>query len=140
MLALFSKFSLPIMAIGGILAYFPQHAYAIMPNDNFLPPCDIRQLNLSKEQQIQLRDIRTEHKQVLDRVSRQGRSLERARRQNIIKILSSTSFDETQAARYASDHYQVKSRFAVEELNIQHKIYRILTPEQQKIWLDTCIR
>ena len=140
MSALTSKSLFPMMVVSGILGYLPTHAYAFLPNDSFLPPCDIRQLNLSKEQQGQLRSLRVEHRQILDRVGKQNRSLERSRRQNIIRILSSASFDETQASRYVADHYQAKSRFAVEELGVQHKIYRLLTPEQQKIWVETCVR
>lgn len=119
---------------------FANSCLCVLTQWQFPPPCDIRQLNLSKEQQSQLRSLRAEHRQILDRVGKQNRSLERSRRQNIIRILSSASFDETQASRYVADHYQAKSRFAVEELGVQHKIYRLLTPEQQKIWLETCVR
>ena len=140
MSALTNKSLFPLIIMSGILGYFPTHTYAFLPNDSFLPPCDIRQLNLSKEQQNQLRSLRTEHRQILDRVAKQNKMLERSRRQNIIKILSSTHFDEAQANRYVYEHYQAKSRFTVEELGVQHKIYRLLTSEQQKIWLDTCVR
>ena len=81
MSALTSKSLFPMMVVSGILGYLPTHAYAFLPNDSFLPPCDIRQLNLSKEQQSQLRSLRAEHRQILDRVgkARNRRRVLRAR-------------------------------------------------------------
>ena len=54
--------------------------------------------------------------------------------------MSAKEFDQTQAERYVQDKYEARMRFEVEELAVQHSFFQLLMPQQQQIWLHTCVR
>lgn len=134
-----SRQFLTIMTLGSAFACLSAPLYALTIQD-FQQNCDIRQLNLSQEQADHLRNIRNEYRQALDDLSRNNRKVEHGRRGNLIKILSGERFDEKQAQRYVEERYAPGLRFAVDELDIQHRFYQLLSPEQRKIWQKICVR
>lgn len=110
------------------------------PWDDFQPNCDIRQLNLSAEQHEALRKIRSEYKQASDRAHRKNIRAERNRRQVVTKILTAEYFDQNAARDYVESRYLSKMDFAVDELNIQHRIFHMLNHRQRQQWLSSCLR
>lgn len=109
-------------------------------SDDFYHNCDIRQLNLSQEQQNALRRIRTEYRSAADKAYQKSIRSDRTRRQNIIKILSMETFDQNSARDYVESRYLANMDFGVDELAIQHQFYRLLSPLQRQQWLATCLR
>ncbi|MCF7521485.1 Spy/CpxP family protein refolding chaperone [Neisseria sp. ZJ106] len=108
--------------------------------DDFSHNCDIRPLNLSREQHDNLRRIRIEYKKAYDRSVQKAARSERNRRQNIMKIMASDVFDNNSARDYVEARYLSGMDYSVEELALQHRFYHLLTPQQQKVWLATCVR
>lgn len=137
-----SKFYCASLLLLGLFLLLPSqnvHASAV-PLDDFHQNCDIRQLNLSQEQHHALRRIRLEYKQASDKAHRKMMRSDRTRRQNIIKILSGEPFDQNAARDYVENRYLSSMDFAVEELAIQHRFYRLLNQRQRQQWLDSCLR
>lgn len=128
--------------LSGLFLLLPNQSVhaAAMPLDDFHQNCDIRQLNLSQEQHQALRRIRAEYKQASDKAYRKMIRSDRTRRQNIIKILSGDNFDQNAARDYVENRYLSSMDFAVEELAIQHRLYRLLNPRQRQQWIDGCLR
>ncbi len=62
------------------------------------------------------------------------------RRRDIIKILSSDKFNADDARDYVENRYLSGMDFAVDELSIQHRFYKLLTPSQRQYWLNACLR
>ena len=108
--------------------------------DTFQSHCDIRMLNLSSEQQHALKRIRTDFKQSSDRANRKAVRSEKNRRQAVIKILSSDTFDQNSARDYVENFYLSSMDFSVEELEIQHRFFHLLTPGQRQLWLSSCLK
>ncbi|MDO4696808.1 MAG: hypothetical protein Q4A49_04685 [Neisseria sp.] len=107
---------------------------------DFLPNCDIRLLDLNSRQLEQIKELRTEYKQALDKaVAKENRS-ERSRRMHIQRLLAAPHFDEQQAIRYIQSRYSENQQFALNELAIQYKFHNILNTRQRKIWLGNCVR
>lgn len=108
--------------------------------DDFQPNCDIRQLNLSAEQHNALKRIRYEYKQASDKAYRKFVRSDRNRRQTVTKILSTEPFDQNAARDYVESRYLSSMDFAVEELGIHQRLFRLLTPRQRQLWLASCLR
>lgn len=107
---------------------------------DFLPNCDIRLLALNNKQLEEIKELRIEYKQALDKaIARENRS-ERSRRTHIQRLLAAPHFDEQQAVRYIQTRYSDNQQFALHELAIQHKFYNILNARQRRIWLGNCVR
>ncbi|MDO4878682.1 MAG: Spy/CpxP family protein refolding chaperone [Neisseria sp.] len=134
-----SRRFLSAVALGSTLISPTAPAHALNIQD-FQSNCDIRQLNLSQEQANHLRNIRNEYRQALDELMRDNRKIEHSRRGSLMKILAGERFDEKQAQRYVEERYAPGLRFAVNELDIQHRFYQLLSPEQRKIWQKNCVR
>lgn len=107
---------------------------------DFLPNCDIRLLGLSSSQMEQIKELRAEYKQALDKAAATENRLERSRRSNIQRLLAAPNFDEQQALRYIQTRYTAGQQFAIDELSIQHKFHNLLNARQRKIWLNNCVR
>ena len=103
---------LSIFAVSAPLSCLSFPASALTIQD-FHPNCDIRQLNLSRDQYESLRGLRGEYKQAVEKLNLQNRGSERP--------------------------YGYGLQFAVDELSVQHKFYHSLTPAQQRIWLQKCL-
>ncbi|MFC3874142.1 Spy/CpxP family protein refolding chaperone [Neisseria musculi] len=130
-------------ALGGCLLVFgTSHAYAspMLRLDNFHPNCDVRPLNLSHAQINELRSIRKEYKKAIEKASRKEERVSKNRRRDIIKILSSDKFNADDSRDYIESRYLASMDFAVDELAIQHRFYKLLTPLQRQHWLNTCLR
>ncbi|WP_373741046.1 Spy/CpxP family protein refolding chaperone [Neisseria sp.] len=117
-----------------------QAASVSMQLDDFHSHCDIRQLGLSNAQLNNLRAIRSDYKRAADKAYRKGSATNRNRRQNIIKILSQDSFDSNAARDYVESRYLSSMDFAVDELQIQHRLYKMLSYKQRQQWLSNCLK
>ncbi len=104
------------------------------------PNCDFRQLKLSRDQQNQLRQIRTEYKVVVEGTSRQNVRNNQSRRNNLMRILNNPEFEEGTARRYLAERYSNNIQFDLIELGLQHKFFQLLNSQQQRIWLENCVR
>lgn len=124
------------LCVGSSLSHAAPHVQL----DDFYPNCDIRQLNLSQDQRNALRQIRFDYKTASDKAYRKSIRTDRARRQNIIKILSGQVFDHDAARDYVESRYIPSMDFAVDELAIQHRFFKLLSPRQQQQWLSSCLR
>lgn len=108
--------------------------------DDFHPNCDVRPLGLSREQINELRSIRKEYKKAIEKASRKDERVNKNRRRDIIKILSGDKFNVDDARDYVENRYLSGMDFAVDELSIQHRFYKLLTPPQRQYWLDACLK
>ncbi|UOO83087.1 Spy/CpxP family protein refolding chaperone [Uruburuella testudinis] len=108
--------------------------------DDFHPNCDIRKLSLTKEQHTEMRIIRDEYKKTLDSAAKKTDRTSRQRRREIVKILSEEPFNHENARNYISGRYLASIDFAVEEMQVQHRIYQLLTPGQRRQWLNACLK
>lgn len=108
--------------------------------DDFHPNCDVRPLGLSKEQSNELRNIRKEYKKAVERATRKDERVNKNRRRDIIKILAGDKFNQDDARDYVENRYLSSMEFAVDELSIQHRFYKLLTPAQRQHWLGSCLR
>ena len=93
---------LGILAVSAPLSCLSLPASALTIQD-FHPNCDIRQLNLSRDQYESLRGLRGEYKQAVEKLNLQNRGSERPLRDNLLRVLSNPHFDERQAPRYVSE-------------------------------------
>ena len=134
-----SRRTLYAAAVSGFLCGLPPAAFALNIQD-FHTNCDIRQLNLSREQYDELRTLRGEYKQAAERLVQDNRRSERSRRDNLLRILSAPQFDERQAHRYVAERYEGGLQFAVDEMAVQHKFYQLLNPVQQRLWIQKCLQ
>ena len=120
------------LALALLCSSLPAHAGPFLATlDDFHPNCDIRQLNLSADQHAALRRLRTDFKQINDKAYR---------RQTIIKILSGDSFDSNAARDYVENRYLSSMDYAVDEMEIQYRLYHLLNPRQRQQWLSSCLR
>ena len=139
------KFNLLLQAsaLGGCLLFlsatYAQASPAIRLDD-FHPNCDVRPLGLSREQSKELHTIRKEYKKAIEKTLRKNERVNKNRRRDIIKILSSTKFNADDARDYVENRYLSSMDFAVDELSIQHRFYKLLTPSQRQYWLNACLR
>lgn len=108
--------------------------------DDFHPNCDVRPLGLSHAQTNELRNIRKEYKKAIEKALRKDERVNKNRRRDIIKILSSDKFNADDARDYVENRYLSGMDFAVDELSIQHRFYKLLTPSQRQYWLNACLR
>ncbi|WP_244895104.1 Spy/CpxP family protein refolding chaperone [Neisseria dumasiana] len=108
--------------------------------DDFHPNCDIRSLGLTREQNNELRNIRKDYKKALDKSIRKDDRILKNRRRDIIKILSSDRFNQDDARDYVEKRYISSMDFAVDELSIQHRFYKLLSPTQRQHWLNICLK
>lgn len=138
-----SQFALPFLfaAAATLCSSLTQAApHSSMQLDDFHPNCDIRQLNLTQDQQNALRTIRLEYKKASDKADRKSLRSDRTRRQSITKILSAPTFDQNAARDYVEARYLSYMDFAVDELAIQHRFFQVLNSRQQRLWLSGCLR
>ncbi|MDO1508970.1 MULTISPECIES: Spy/CpxP family protein refolding chaperone [unclassified Neisseria] len=108
--------------------------------DDFHPNCDVRPLGLSDAQNNELRNLRKEYKKARDKAARKADRINKNRRRNIIKILSEDKFDTENARDYVENRYTFSMDFAVDELAIQHRFYKLLSPQQRLLWLNSCLK
>lgn len=108
--------------------------------DDFHPNCDIRSLGLTREQNNELRAIRKDYKKALDKSVRKDDRILKNRRRDVIKILSSDRFNQDDARDYVEKRYISSMDFAVDELSIQHRFYKLLSPTQRQHWLNICLK
>lgn len=126
--------------VGLILLSFSPVAQSVPIAFDFLPNCDFGQLKLSESQNKKLRSIRIEYKKEIQRISEGRVQKNRNSRLVLEKLLSPSHFNSTQAQNYLEEQNKEYLNFAITELEIQHKIYQLLTPQQQKRWLEICVR
>ncbi|MGF6148363.1 P pilus assembly/Cpx signaling pathway, periplasmic inhibitor/zinc-resistance associated protein [Kingella potus] len=126
-------------AVSGLLCCQPFLPAAALTIQDFQPNCDIRQLRLTHEQYEELRTLRAEYKQAVERHNVQSRHNERTRRDHLLRILSNSQFDERLAHRYIGERYETGLQFAEDELGIQYKFYQLLNPDQQREWIQKCL-
>ncbi|WP_244947200.1 Spy/CpxP family protein refolding chaperone [Neisseria animalis] len=126
-----------LLAVGSMVQ---AASHSSLLRDDFYPNCDVRQLNLSPEQQKSLRLIRMDYKKANERASRKVSRIDRTRRQNIIKVLSASHFDQNAARDYVESRYLASMDFAVDELAIQHRFFQLLNFSQRQQWLSSCLR
>ena len=103
---------LGILAVSAPLSCLSLPASALTIQD-FHPNCDIRQLNLSRDQYESLRGLRGEYKQAVEKLNLQNRGSERPLRDNLLRVLSNPHFDERQAQRYVSERYGYGLQFEI---------------------------
>ncbi|MDO5640068.1 MAG: Spy/CpxP family protein refolding chaperone [Neisseria sp.] len=108
--------------------------------DDFHPNCDIRKLSLTREQHGELRIIRDDYKKALDNALKKSERSNRQRRREVVRILSDESFNQDAARNYVSARYLSSIDFAIDELQVYHRIYQLLTPAQRRQWLDACLK
>lgn len=108
--------------------------------DDFYPNCDIRPLNLTRKQRSELSSIRKEYKKALNKSMRQDDRINKNRRRDIIRILSDERFNKEDTRDYVEKRYLASMDFAVDELSIQHRFYKMLNPAQQQYWLNACLK
>lgn len=108
--------------------------------DDFHPNCDIRPLGLTREQNNELRAIRKDYKKAMDKSVRKDDRILKNRRRDVIKILSSDRFNQDDARDYVEKRYISSMDFAVDELSIQHRFYKLLSPTQRQHWLNICLK
>lgn len=113
---------------------------AVAASSDFYPNCNMRSLALNNEQQNQLRQIRKEHKKNIERVRRKSQTNSPARKQELIRVLSDSRFNPTEARRYLQSRYESDMEIAMEELSVQHKIFQALNPYQRELWILNCTR
>ncbi|KLS88173.1 Periplasmic protein [Neisseria gonorrhoeae] len=65
---------------------------------------------------------------------------EHSRRRSVVEIISSDVFNRNEARDYVESRYHSSMDFAVDELEIQHRFFHILTPQQQQMWLSSCLK
>lgn len=138
-----SRFVKPVASFLGIALLSCQISHAapsyISLND-FQPNCDIRRLGLTPEQHNELRKIRAAFKLANDKARIKRTRSELSRRQVIVGIISSYSFNRGDARDYVENRYLSSIDFVVDELEIQHRFFHILTPKQQQLWLSSCLK
>lgn len=139
------KFNLLLKAaaLGGCLLFLgTTHSQASPMSrlDDFYPNCDVRPLSLSREQNNELKNIRKEYKKAIEKAIRKDERVNKNRRRDIIKILSSDKFNADDARDYVENRYLSSMDFAVDEFSIQHRFYKLLTPSQRQYWLNACLR
>ena len=76
---------LGILAVSAPLSCLSLPASALTIQD-FHPNCDIRQLNLSRDQYESLRGLRGEYKQAVEKLNLQNRGSERPLRDNLLEL------------------------------------------------------
>lgn len=108
--------------------------------DDFQPNCDIRKLSLTRDQHAELRVIRDDYKKALDNAMKKSERSNRQRRREIVRILSNDTFNQEAARNYVSARYLSSIDFAIDELQVHHRIYQLLAPNQQRQWLDACLK
>lgn len=121
------------------LPAFPRRHGLYPPND-FQPNCDIRRLGLTQGQHNELRKIRAAFKMAGDRARLKVMHSEHSRRRSVVEIISSDVFNRNEARDYVESRYHSSMDFAVDELEIQHRFFHILTPQQQQMWLSSCLK
>ena len=137
-----SRFAKPAASFLGVALLSCQLSHAaeayIPPND-FQANCDIRRLGLTQGQHNELRKIRAAFKMAGDRARLKVMHSEHSRR-SVVEIVSSDVFNRNEARDYVESRYLSGMDFAVDELEIQHRFFHILTPQQQQMWLSSCLK
>ncbi|MDK4525379.1 Spy/CpxP family protein refolding chaperone [Kingella kingae] len=126
------RFCTVVCAAGMLVAHVPAEAFSIRPN------CDLRTLKLSVPQRVQLQLLRQHYKAESDRIVREIRNNRCGI--ELSGLFEKGMFDPTHARRVAYERYADEMAQTVEELRFYHDMYQILTPEQQKMWLNLCIK
>ena len=117
------------------------HSLAALPSPQGVQPnCDFRILALTDQQQQQWKRIRMEHRAAYERVRSCRQQVNQARRQKVIELLTAPSFNENNARRYVQEIYDPAVDLAVLDLSVQHRLFNVLTPRQQVVWLSNCVR
>ncbi|MDO4998173.1 MAG: hypothetical protein Q4E16_06000 [Neisseria sp.] len=109
-------------------------------NQDLLPSCDMRALNLTGAQLNEIRKLRTSYKLAKDRALTLERRIDKSRRSTIIRILENSKFDEQMALRYVNERLEPSKNLAVEQLATHQRFYQILNETQQKKWLEMCVQ
>jgi protein CpxP len=86
-----------------------------------------KQLNLTADQQTQIKGILAEEKTKIKPITQQLRQNEQAENANI-----NGNFDETQARAFAGKQAQLMTDLIVEKQRTRSKVYAVLTPEQRQ--------
>ena len=104
------------------------------------PNCDFRILALSEQQKQQWKRIRMEHRQAYEHAHSSRQKVNQIRRQRVVEILTSSSFTDNNARRYVQEIYDPAVDLAVLDLSVQYRLFHVLTPRQQVVWLSNCVR
>ena len=116
------------------LAALPSPPPGVQPN------CDFRILALTDQQQQQWKRIRMEHRTAYDRLRSSRQQMNQIRRQRVIELLTTPTFNDNNARRYVQEIYNPAVDLAVLDLSVQHRLFNVLTPRQQVVWLSNCVR
>ncbi|HFC5893038.1 TPA: Spy/CpxP family protein refolding chaperone [Neisseria lactamica] len=138
-----SRFAKPAASLLGVALLSCQlscAAEAYIPPNDFQANCDIRRLGLTQGQHNELRKIRAAFKMAGDRARLKVMHSEHSRRRSVVEIISSDVFNRNEARDYVESRYLSGMDFAVDELEIQHRFFHILTPQQQQMWLSSCLK
>lgn len=103
------------------------------------PNCDFRILALSDQQKQQWKRIRMEHRQDYERVHSSRQQMNQIRRQKVVEILTAPSFNDHSARRYMQEIYNPTVDLAVLDLSVQYRLFHVLNPRQQVVWLSNCV-
>ena len=86
-----------------------------------------RDLELSSEQQVQIRELRAAHRQEVKPLYRNLGEERREMRQ----LVKAEAFDESAARAIAARQAETRAGLVVEQARVGHQIRSVLTPEQQ---------
>ncbi|EFH22971.1 Spy/CpxP family protein refolding chaperone [Neisseria gonorrhoeae] len=136
----FAKPAASFLSMALLSCQLSHAATAYIPPNDFQPNCDIRRLGLTQGQHNELRKIRTAFKMAGDRARLKVMHSEHSRRRSVVEIISSDVFNRNEARDYVESRYHSSMDFAVDELEIQHRFFHILTPQQQQMWLSSCLK
>ncbi len=110
------------------------------PATGIQPNCDFRILALNDQQKQQWKRIRMEYRVAYENVHSSRQQMNQIRRQKIFEILSAPSFNDNNARRYVQEIYNPVVDLAVLDLSVQYRMFHVLTPRQQVVWLSNCVR
>ncbi|QEY23776.1 Spy/CpxP family protein refolding chaperone [Neisseria animalis] len=106
-------------------------------------PRDLQALNLNSKQKADIQKIIETHRADTkrDRTSNEAFRAEFRKKMQEYRaaeqqLISAKTFDETAARRMIAEHNQHHTDKEVQRLKTRHAVFQVLTPSQQKQWLD----
>lgn len=101
------------------------------------PNCDLRVLQLNALQKQQLGLLRRDFKQQREQ---SASVLPQNHTWQIHALMANPEFDAEAAQRLVAEGYRSEINDAVAQLHFYHHLYQMLTPVQQRVWLEACVR
>lgn len=101
--------------------------------------CDMSQLNLTAQQNEQMRHIREQFRQMRSRGFDSDDSNQRYRNY-LLTLSNQASFNEAEARQYLKQINMDRSERQLQIMRIQFQVAKILNPHQRELWLRNCAR